>query len=84
MGRSRGTIITNDNKNWCRMALSSFVRKIKMKSVSAVVKVIVPITILSMSVYAFNEQRSKPAYQPVFKNGEMNKDIVSLAKLQNP
>lgn len=49
-----------------------------------VFKVFIPFTILSMSVYALSAQRNKPAYQPVYSNGVMNKDIVALAKIQNP
>lgn len=47
-------------------------------------KVVIPFTILSVSLYALNDQRNKPAYQPVYSNGEMNKDIVALARIQNP
>jgi len=55
-----------------------------MKSSSTVFKVVVPITILSVSVYALNVQRNKLAYPPVYSNGNMNKDIVGLAKMQQP
>ena len=45
---------------------------------------IIPFTILYVSAYAFNAHRSRPAYEPVYSNGVMNKDIVALAKIQNP
>lgn len=55
-----------------------------MKSASTVLKVVVPIAIMSVSVYELNMQRNKPAYPPVYSNGNMNKDIVALAKMQQP
>jgi hypothetical protein len=71
-------------KNVVEWLLKLFLKRIKMKSASTVVKVVVPITFLSVSVYTLNAQYNKPAYQPVYKSGEMSKDIVSLARLQKP
>jgi len=56
----------------------------KSANYKTVVKVVIPFTILSVSAYVLHAQRNRPAYQPVYSNGVMNKDIVALAKIQNP
>lgn len=57
-----------------------------MKAVNyrSVVKIVIPFTFLSVSAYALNSSNKKPAYPQVYNNGYMNKDVVELARIQQP
>lgn len=56
----------------------------KIANYKITIKIVLVITILAVCFLVLDAQRHRPAYQPVFHNGVINKNIVELAKIQKP